>query len=545
MKRFKLYDIPYYDTFYDYVTAIGRYEDKVAIAQYTRKGELMTHTYRQLSDDAIALARIIRDRGYEGAHIAIVGENSYDWLVAFLGINCAGSVAVNIDTEQPDEAIRSMIVRSDATAAFASEVFLPICQSLQDDGTLSYLVPMATDRGDYNMHTLCREGAAMDTPVGENLTPETLSAIVFTSGTTSQPKLVLLSQHNILVNSTASVRVARGTQDLFTSLPLYHAYGLNIIVLCCFINGARITLNGDLKTMLRDFKLSQAQTLAAVPLIAEAVYKGLWNGVEAAGKAAEVTKLLRINRFLSRFHLSFRRDLLLSIKEKGGFGRLNQCMCGGAHVSKELADTLNLLGIQVLQGYGITECSPLISVNSVESCVSDSVGHVIPGCEVKFVDDEILVRGPNVMQGYYKEPELTAESFDGEWFKTGDLGYMGKNGFLYITGRKKNLIVFKNGKKVSPEKLEELISHIPLVGEVIVSGATSGSSADDVKVAASICPDPAATAGMTSYEILERLQAEIDKLNKELPTYQQIQMINIRETAFERTAAKKIKRNTV
>lgn len=546
MKQFKMYEIPYFGTFYDYVKYLGdTHGDKVGIVQFTRRGEREAHSYRDLAEDVFGLARVLRRDGFAGGHIGIVGESSYDWLVSFLGINCAGAVAVTIDTEQPDETIRTMLRHADVTAAIASPTFRPICQELADDGTLKKLVIMGAE-GEGTLRALCAEGRAIDAPVGDNLVPEMDSSIVFTSGTTSASKPVLLTQHNILVNATESVMIARGTQDLFSPLPLYHTYGINSTVMGNMINGISITINGDLKTMLRDMKLSEAKTLAAVPLMVEAIYKGMMNGVAEAGMTDKVKKLMAINRFLGKLGMSFRKSDLLSIKEKAGFGNFDQFVVGGAHISRELSNDLQLLGITVLQGYGITECSPLISVNSMQSCKAGSVGHVVPSVKLKFEDGEILVKGPNVMKGYYKNPELTREAFDDDgWFRTGDLGYLDSDDFLFINGRKKNLIVCKNGNKISPEMLEALIAPLPMVKEVLVSATTGGEGTDDVKVAASICPDPKATAGMTSYEILEHLQRDIDAINKQLPPYQQIQMINIRETEFEKTASHKIKRNIV
>lgn len=547
MKKLDMYEIPYFDTFCDYVKYLSdTHGDKVGIVQFSRRGDKEAHSYRDLGEDVFGLARVLRKGGFAGAHIGLVGESSYDYLVAFLAINCAGAVAVTIDTEQPDDTIRAMLRHADVTAAFASDTFMPICQSLVDEGTVKKLVLMGKTGDSENLRSLCALGRTMDMELGDNLSPDMNSSIVFTSGTTSASKPVLLTQHNILVNATESVMIARGTQDLFSPLPLYHTYGLNSTVMGNMINGISITINGDLKTMLRDMKLSEAKTLAAVPLMVEAIYKGMMNGVAEAGMTDKVKTLMAINRFLGKFGLSFRKKDLLSIKEKAGFGNFDQFVVGGAHISRELSNDLKLLGITVLQGYGITECSPLISVNSMTSCEMGSVGHVVPSCQIKFVDDEILVKGPNVMQGYYKNPELTKEAFDEDgWFKTGDLGYMDKNGFLYINGRKKNLIVCKNGNKISPEMLEALLAPLPIVKEVLVSATTGGEGTDDVKVAASILPDPKITAGMTAYEILEHLQRDVDQINKQLPTYQQIQMINIRETEFEKTASKKIKRSIV
>ncbi len=217
-------------------------------------------------------------------------------------------------------------------------------------------------------------------------------------------------------------------------------------------------------------------------------------------------------------------------------------ICGGAQQNERLAQEFGCYGIKVLQGYGVTECGPLVSVNRNRRHRENSVGVLLPGTSVKIQDGEILVKGPSVFKGYYKSDEETKKAFSDGWFCTGDLGYMDKKGFLYITGRKKNLVVFSNGKKVMPEELEELICEIPLVREVMVYGASNGQTADDVKLSAVIYADPQKTRDMSSYEVLERIQEEIYELNKKLPFHKRIQLIRMTEAEFKKTSIHKIRR---
>lgn len=544
------YAVPFYDTFPEFLDGIARtYADKPALSWFTRRQEEKTLTYREMAGLAADLRRALLSKGLTpGSHVAIVSENSAQWIISFLALSSCGCVVVCVDTEQSDESIRDMVRRSDAQVLFLSTTFLPICLPLLDEGLVGHIALMdglASDErvgaiGD--LYELGRSLAPEEAEESFSVPQEQTAEIVFTSGTTSQSKMVMLSQKAVMQNLCDSSLYVSFYDRVFCSLPFYHAYGLNCAVLNTFLRGAHLYINGDLKTTMRDLHLARPDTMLTVPLMLEAVHNQLWFTVEKAGKANGLHKLLKFAALCKKLHLNFQSKTLAQLREKT-LGSLRLIICGGAHLSQELSLEFELLGVQILQGYGITECSPLICVNCNYANKLGSVGLPLPSCQVKLVDGEVWVKGASVMQGYYKDPEQTAQALQDGWFNTGDLGYLDKDGFLYLTGRKKNLIVFKNGKKVSPEKLEELISAIPLVKEVMVYGTANGVFADDVKLTASIYPDPQRSEGLSSYEILEQLQAAIDKINGELPTYQQIQLVNIREKEFNKTGTKKIKRH--
>ena len=543
------YTVPFYDTFPQFLDGIDQtYGSRPALSWFSRRKEESTLTYRQMVQLVRDLRRALVSKGLTpGEHVAIVSENSADWIISFLAIVSCGAVAVCVDTEQSDENIRDMVVRSQARLLFLSPTFLPICIPLLNDGHADRAVLMgglASDERVVGIQELYELGASLqDLPQPQfSVSQEQTAEIVFTSGTTSQSKMVMLSQKAVMQNLCDSSQYVCFYDRVFCSLPFYHAYGLNCAVLNSFLRGCHLYINGDLKTTMRDLHLSRPDTMLTVPLMVEALHNQLWLKAEREGRADGLRSLLAIAAFCRRLHLPIRLKKLEEIKETL-VGSLRLMICGGAHLSKEISQEFDLLGVQMLQGYGITECSPLISVNCNYANKMGSVGLPLPSCQVKVEDGEVCVKGPSVMTGYFNDPEQTAKALQNGWFHTGDLGYLDKDGFLFLTGRKKNLIVFKNGKKISPERLEEQLSAIPLVKEVMVLGTTNGGYADDVKLTASIYPDPERTEGMSAYEILERLQSEVDRINRTLPTYQQIQLVNIREKELQKTGTKKIKRH--
>ncbi len=546
MKKYPLNNVPYYTRFRDMLDGMSKgNEEKSALSWFTRKGEQQGVTWGQFHEQVLGLQAQMIHMGLAGKHIAIMGENSYEWLLTYFAATYCGAVAVCVDIEQPDDTIKQMLQMADVEALFYTKSCKDLCISFA--GGSKPMVCFAQDEDYPCIHTLAKEGLQLlesGSVTPAQVTGDMTAAIVFTSGTTNYSKPVMLSQEAILTNAADAIANVTIGSIVFTSLPFYHTYGMNCAVIAMLLSGAHVFINGNLKTVMRDLQLSQANTMLTVPLMLETIHSKMWLSAEESGKSEGLRKLLKIRKFLLKLGIKKNFKKLDQLRQKC-FGTLDLVICGGAHMSSAIIEQFYCLGLLVVQGYGITECAPLVSVNRNKMFKFDSVGLVSKHSQVKIVDGEIWVRGKNVMTGYYKFPDLTEEAMEGEWFKTGDLGEMDKDGFLYITGRKKNLIVFKNGKKVSPEKLEERLKKLPMVQDVVVYGAVSGVSTDDVVVAASIFPNKEKAVGMNSYDILEALQQEINLINRELPMYQQIQLVNIREQEFSKTALQKIKRHLI
>ena len=547
MKKYPLNEVTYYKRFCDMVDGLAnRYGDKPAISWFTRKKEQMTVSYRQMREDVYHLQAELIRRGLAGKHLAIASENSYEWLVVYFASAYCGSVAICVDVEQSEETILQMLEMADTDAIFLTAAHVSICAKFAQDKIPMFLLGAGNGELTTVKELIASGEAYLQSLPGQALqvetTPDHTASIVFTSGTTNFSKLVMLSHKAILTNAADAMANVKVGKTVFTALPFYHTYGLTCAVIDMLLVGSHVYINGSMKAMMRDLMLAQPHTMLTVTLVLETIHNRLWATAEDNGKAESLRKLLKIKKAMYAVGLKKPGKILDALRQKV-LGNVRIIICGGAHMNPEISEEFAYLGINVLQGYGITECAPLVSVNRNKANKWQTVGLISPHSEVKIVDGEILVRGDNIMQGYYKQPELTEEAMEDGWFHTGDIGEIDKDGFLYITGRKKNLIVLKNGKKISPEKLEEILKTVPLVQDVMVYGAVTGTSSDDVQVAASVYPDREKTEGMTTYEILERLQESFNKINDTLPFYQQIQMITIREQEFAKTSLKKIKRH--
>ena len=544
-----IYTVPHYATLLDFLKGIAQlYGDRPALSWFTRRQEEQTLTYTQLTDRVFALRKYLLSRDFpHGTHIAVISENNANWIISALAIMSCGHIAVCVDIEQSDNSILDMLRRSDSRILFLSGTFFSLCHPLLTNSEVDEIVLLDGRMEDAhidNIDHIYQISAELPEPDFEPITEDMIAEIVFTSGTTSISKMVMLDHRAIMQNTYDTGTRVTLYNRVFVSLPFYHTYGFNCAVLNSLLRGTHLYINGDLRTTMRDLGLASPDSTLTVPLMLEAIHNQVWLNAERAGKDGALRTLMSLAKVFRALHIPFHPKTFTTLRESIS-PTLRLIISGGAHLSREIAEEFELWGIQVLQGYGITECSPLISVNCNYVNKLGTVGLPMPSLEVRIDDGEVCVRGPSVMRGYYKDDAGTAEAMteDG-WFKTGDIGSIDRNGFLSLSGRKKNLIVFKNGKKISPEKLEELIGMIPMVKEVVVTGATNGIFADDVKLTASIYPDPNRTQGMSSYEILEQLQREVDEINRTLPSYQQIQLVNIRTKEFDKTGTRKIKRHS-
>lgn len=498
-------------TIYEIVEqAAEEFGDGDAIRYKVSKNEIESKTYAQVKQDSDRFGRVLEVLGEQGSHVAITGMTSYPWLVAYLGTVNGAGVAVPLDVSLPAEEMCELIDRADASVLVLDEIRSDVAAIVKERcPKLRHLILMQKESSDekaLSFGQLMREtqGVCETRPK-----PDELCTIMFTSGTTGKSKGVMLTHRNLAENATClDMKIPKRTVVL-SVLPIHHAYCLTMDFLKGMSLGSIICLNDSLMRVAKNIKLFAPNMILMVPLMIETMAKKL---EDAAGLPAEIVK-------------------------KEVFGEQFHTICsGGAYLNPAYIDMFAQYGITILQGYGMTECAPVISTTVSWNVRKDAVGQLIPNCEAKTVEEELWVRGSSVMAGYYKMPEETAQTLteDG-WLRTGDLGYVDKDGFVYLTGRKKNLIITKNGENVSPEELENKIGEHRLVQEILVRESEG-------VIEAEIFPDYEYAKKKEITDISAILQSVIDEYNQSAPAYKRVYRMKVRETEFEKTPSKKIKR---
>ena len=503
--------------------------------------------------------------GYSKKRIAILGETSVEWVASYLSILATGGVAIPLDRELEIDVIEGFMEQVDAEVIIYSGSFNGKFENaMKNHPSLKCFIPMKpTDRERalsdkvVPLSTIIEHGYPIASN-GYTLPPvekrEELAEFLFTSGTTGTSKCVMLSQKNIFsVVSAAAETVDFYPDDVIVSvLPIHHTYEL-ACMLAALDYGIHICINDSLTRVLKNLQLFKPTALILVPLYVYTFYKKIWTEAKKNGKDKTLKLGIGASRALMATGVDKRRKIFADVHE-AFVGRLEKIICGGAALNPRMIEFFESIDISIYEGFGITECAPLVAVTPYYARKYGSVGPAVPCCQIRidemsvnekgYPEGEIQVKGDNVMLGYYKNPKATASVFTADgWFRTGDMGYLDEDDYCYITGRLKTVIVLENGKNIFPEEIEEYLSDIDLISESVVVGRQDGS---DVNLVAIVYPDATKfPTDATKDDIYKEIQYQINELNKKLPTYKHIKVVELRDTEFEKTTSRKIKRHLV
>ena len=548
---------------------------------YRRNDKIQSITFGEHKNITDALGTAFFDMGLMGKRIALLCESRYEWSVTYLAAANGGGCIVPLDREIRPEQLINFIERAEASAVvYSSECKETIEEyAKSSDCKVKYFINMDYTQEDisrmneadniYSFTALVESGKKRLAEGCKDFTeavidPNKMCVILFTSGTTGTSKAVMLSHKNMASSIYDSVcGVDYNSSDRLVSvLPIHHTYEATCGIFATYALGCEVCINDSLKMVLRNFNVYKPTALILVPLFVDTMVKKIWDEIEKQGKTMLVKSAIILSNTLRRVGIDMRRVFFKEILDSFG-GNLRLIVSGGAPLNPAHIPVFDAFGITLVQGYGTTECAPLLSVvpsNWVMKKMG-SVGYPVYGVELEIdspVGDkygEVLARGNNVMLGYMNDPDATSECMTSDGFyRTGDIGYIDNDGFLYITGRKKNVIVLSNGKNVYPEEIEEYLKHSELVSEcaVIARNKTPGGTGETM-VCALIYPNldkfviGETPDGEKKYqsmdEIYKVIKKEVDDINKKLPAYKHINIVEVRETEFEKTASKKIMRN--
>lgn len=530
--------IPEYETIREIVvkgTAAGG--DRKQFMFLDKNKEMKEINYNQTWKLISYLGTYFFSKGLKGGKkIALISENVIEWAFAYYAILVGGNVCVPMDAKLSHDDLEDQLIRCDCDGIVYSGKFAGFAESLKSNPAINTKEYFCMD----NFEEYYAEGEKLiaggdDSFEKVEINPDDLACICYTSGTTGKSKGVMLTHRNIASNCSASCRVLTGRHAI-AFLPLHHTLSWVSALYATYIVTEWGYLCDSLKDIQKDIVKIKPYNFTGVPLVVETIYDKVWKTARKMGKEDLLKKGLKISNFLMKFGIDIRRKIFKMVIDNLG-GNLDMVICGGAYLDPKYEKGLYDLGIDVFNGYGLTECSPVITCNHPAKFKFGSVGTPLDCCEIKIHEPdengvgEIYVKGKNVMVGYYKDPEATADAFDGEWFKTGDYGRIDKDGFLFMVGRKKNLICLSNGKNVSPEELEEkLMTAIPYIKEVLVYE-------EDKRIYAEFL------LNVEDYpDAKDRIKADVNEFNKKMPLFKQIAKVRTRDDEFPKTTTLKIVR---
>ena len=566
----QLYDVSYVETLKELVdNSVLKFSGRAAyMYKDDHKEPFKTMTYAEFKDDQNAIGTALIERGFKGSKIAVIGDNSHRWALSYYSVVCGVGVIVPIDRNLEKGEITNLLQRADVEAVFASTKLASTIASLLEELPLVKKVIIMAAPGDdvdeflederfMTMEQLVAEGKELVAQgnldyIDAEIHAEDLSTILFTSGTTGLAKGGMLSHRNLsrnVFNMSKYVQIPDGGRVLDV-LPMHHVYEMTCTVMTSFYQGATVVICEGLKYIQQNFVEAECNIMLGVPLIFENIYRKIWTKAEKSGNADKLRRAINMSMKLDlRNKKVVTKRLFKAVHDIFGES-LYILIAGGAAIDPNVISEFEAMGLPMMQGYGMTENSPIIAVNQDRYGKAASVGKPMPGTEVRIVDKdesgigEVICKGPSVMMGYYKDAENTAKTIKDGWLYTGDYGYLDEDGFLYITGRKKNVIVTKGGKNIFPEEVEYYLLLSDFISEVIVYGKHEEIK-DDLICTAIMYPDFKAleNAGyMTDEEKYRKLKEAVEEANSKMPPFKRVKRIEIREDDFIKTTTLKIKR---
>lgn len=528
---------------------------------YTAKEiEYVEKTYEQVGKDVKAFSTLLLNKNLEGKRVVLIGNNRYEWCITYFATTTGNMVIVPMDKALPDNEIESLVKRSEAEVAVFDKKYAEVMKKIKkDDSTnLNMLICMdeIEDIEIEKFSDLLNKGNKLVESGDKKydkikVNPNEMSIMLFTSGTTNEPKAVMLSQKNICANLTDIACWVKlyPTDRLLSFLPIHHTFECTITFLYGFYSGCTVAFCDGLKYIQKNLAEYKISIFVAVPLVLETMYKKITKAIEEKGKTKLINTMSKISNALLKCKIDLRKVFFKQVLDNFG-GNLRLVLYGAAPMNKDTIVGFNNLGIDLVQGYGLTETSPVISAETDKEKRPGSVGLVLPTLEAKIInpdengEGELAVKGPSVMMGYYKNDEENKKALKDGWFYTGDYAYIDKDGFLFITGRKKDIIVLKNGKNVYPQEIEFLINKLPYVTESLVYQRERSNT--DTMLCAKIVYDKDIIKDVLGDKKEEEYKNiiwnEIKEINKTLPVFKHIKNIDITTEPFVKTTTQKVKR---
>ena len=536
------------------------YGDRPGYKIKIEEGKYKTYTHNEIRDMVDYLGTALINLGLKNKRIAVIGENRYEWELAYLSVVCGTGIVVPLDKSLPANELEELVERSEVEAIFYSKKYEETVEKIKysEKNKLKHLISMDTDihkEGIYSEKELIEKGkefveAGDRRFIDAKINPEEMSIMLFTSGTTSKSKVVALSHHNMVSNvmDFASVLDVDSSDRILSFLPLHHVFECTVGMLYSLYIGAERSFCEGIRHIVQNLNEYNITFASFVPAIYESMHKTILKNLEKEGKLEAVRKLMEANKDKT---MAEKKEIFNDIHNVFG-GQIKLFVSGAAALEKEVEEDFRAWGINLCQGYGLTETSPVIGVETNENFRVGSIGKALPHVQAKIEDandegmGELVVKGPNVMLGYYNDEEATKEVLEDGWFRTGDLAKIDEDGYIFICGRKKSVIVLKNGKNIFPEEMEALVNKIEGVKESFIFGKQQSDDKDDIKINVKIVFDreimQEAYKVTTDEEIYKVLAEKVKEVNQIMPKYKAIRGILISEEPLLKTTTSKIKR---